>query len=594
MIDQENKSISDMTSNRIFSIVLLIVCAYGFFPFGLENESIVFIVKIASLLAFLLFISRLFSQPGEHEEDEYSDEVILRNEDRDPVGSDVISVSEKECLSRYDFSEILKLIFLSINSVVEDVSIMLFLINKDSNELILQEFSGLRKFEKDRRAFKLSDDLLGKILNSRSLIRIDELNAASDSLCYITGSSDEAKSFLGLPILDEGESIGILAIDSAKTNVFGPKEENLASIYSDLIMHVIRQDIIVKKSAGEIVEAGEKDFRILDQIFEFSKNLGILKSENEIYDFVINSVKNLITYDRVSISAKLDENSGKIILAGGISDDNSPGFEFLLKEGVHGRVIEKEKPYYIPDLDKGEFFIPRYSAVEKSTFGIRSFLGVPLKGGGRCFGSLCVESRGKNGFSENSQKILFLLADYCGYKLNHVYIKNEHDQVSKTDSLTALPNYRSFLDKMRLEAGRAKRYNAHFSILIVDIDNYKTLKETFGSEAGDFVLKEIGRVLIEEIRDVDFIARYGETEFSAIIAHTLKNEALYLGERIKDLVRDRIFNYKGNDIKVSISVGISEYRDYDDKTEEEMISNACKALKSAHENGGNNVIIYSN
>ena len=140
--------------------------------------------------------------------------------------------------------------------------------------------------------------------------------------------------------------------------------------------------------------------------------------------------------------------------------------------------------------------------------------------------------------------------------LNYIYtIKN----LSLLDQLTGIANRRSFDERLRLEWGRAIRTETPISILILDLDNFKTYNDTYGHMQGDMLLQAVAKLFAHELKRAgDFIARWGGEEFIALLAHTDWGGALDVAERIRMHVEDAVIPLAdGHATKTTVSIGIN-------------------------------------
>ena len=126
-------------------------------------------------------------------------------------------------------------------------------------------------------------------------------------------------------------------------------------------------------------------------------------------------------------------------------------------------------------------------------------------------------------------------------------------QQNLTDALTGIPNRRAYDQKLTEEFSRAKRTGAPLSLLLIDIDNFKSYNDNFGHPAGDTALQSVARVLMSSLRPYDFLARYGGEEFVIILPSTDLSDALVVAERVRGLVAGSEFPHR----KFTISVGVS-------------------------------------
>lgn len=168
-------------------------------------------------------------------------------------------------------------------------------------------------------------------------------------------------------------------------------------------------------------------------------------------------------------------------------------------------------------------------------------------------------------------------------KINFMYTQTK--QMSITDALTNLYNRRYFETSFEREFARAKRYNTNLSMVIFDIDFFKRINDTYGHLCGDYVLKEISWLMIENFRQTDIIFRYGGEEFVVLLTETPFDVANIPVERFRKVVEEHRFKFKGNDLNVTVSCGISSNSDSPDL--KGMFDNADKALYRAKQEGRN-------
>ena len=162
-----------------------------------------------------------------------------------------------------------------------------------------------------------------------------------------------------------------------------------------------------------------------------------------------------------------------------------------------------------------------------------------------------------------------------------------------TDHLTGLFNRMYFDSRLRLEIRRARRFGQHLSLLLLDLDDFKSVNDLKGHPAGDAVLKEIGRLLVGRIRDIDIGARYGGEEFATLLPETPRSGAFVVAERIRREV-ERHFRKKGRfdrSVRVTLSGGLACFPE-DAEDPESLIICADKALYKAKRAGKNAIAIY--
>ncbi|MFH1094452.1 MAG: diguanylate cyclase [Candidatus Omnitrophota bacterium] len=170
--------------------------------------------------------------------------------------------------------------------------------------------------------------------------------------------------------------------------------------------------------------------------------------------------------------------------------------------------------------------------------------------------------------------------------------KNIYQEMAITDSLTGIYNRRYFDELLLREEARARRYPQKFSLLMMDIDDFKKFNDTYGHPSGDNILKSIGQILLRRIRNTDFVARYGGEEFSIIAPHTDKKNASVFAARIMDFVaKEEFILDDSTKARITISIGVANFND-DAQTKEELIKKADNALYQAKKIGKNRVCLF--
>lgn len=160
-----------------------------------------------------------------------------------------------------------------------------------------------------------------------------------------------------------------------------------------------------------------------------------------------------------------------------------------------------------------------------------------------------------------------------------------------TDELTKLYNRRFFKETLSKEYAKARRYQYPISMILVDIDHFKSFNDKYGHSTGDIVLQTIARVLKKSIRESDIIARYGGEELSVLLSNTQRNSAIELAERLRKTVEEtKVHTHYGNlSVTISIGIGFLEKETMSTGSPNTLFEQADKALLKAKETGRNRV-----
>jgi len=197
--------------------------------------------------------------------------------------------------------------------------------------------------------------------------------------------------------------------------------------------------------------------------------------------------------------------------------------------------------------------------------------------------------------SNDDIKIFSLLSSQAGLAIENSQLFEIAVQKSHKDSLTDLWNHGYFQDTLLKELKKAQNKNEKLSLLMIDIDNFKLLNDTYGHQNGDTVIRELASILKDSFREMDYICRYGGEEFSIILTKANREKAFDIAERMREAIMSHTFvNFNpDHNIKVTVSIGLATFPD-DAGDHEELIEKADRSMYIAKMGGKNQTIIYDN
>lgn len=271
----------------------------------------------------------------------------------------------------------------------------------------------------------------------------------------------------------------------------------------------------------------------------------------------------------------------EVTMSRGIAE---PDFELDLGQGLAGFVAQSGEPVRIPNGDSA----PTPHPAEPP---FRTVLSVPIFSEERVIGVLGIfdKEEGLN-FTEADMGTLLSLADQAGVAIENVLLHEETKRQAITDGLTQTWNYRYFQMRYMQEIERSARFQRPFSLMVLDIDDFKSINDTHGHQFGDAVLIELAGRIGREIRDIDVLARYGGEEFLLILPETDLEGGLKTAEKIRKAVADRPFvGDPAVDVTVSLGVACFPEHGQDGKT---LQDRADAAMYMAKGKGKNRVSVY--
>ncbi|HSQ77267.1 MAG TPA: GGDEF domain-containing protein, partial [Nitrospirota bacterium] len=184
------------------------------------------------------------------------------------------------------------------------------------------------------------------------------------------------------------------------------------------------------------------------------------------------------------------------------------------------------------------------------------------------------------------------LLDAASLAVSNALLHEKTVQLSKTDGLTGLKNYREFKEAFQAELLRSRRYHRALSLLMIDVDHFKRYNDAYGHPQGDVLLKNMAELIQDNFKDTDIVARYGGEEFAVLLVEIgAKNQAVGVAERLRAMVEHHKFTYEETQPggSVTISIGVSCYPE-DGLSPDELIQAADGALYRAKNEGRNRVV----
>jgi diguanylate cyclase (GGDEF)-like protein len=227
--------------------------------------------------------------------------------------------------------------------------------------------------------------------------------------------------------------------------------------------------------------------------------------------------------------------------------------------------------------------------------GATCALAVPLFVSNRVMGSLQLfRASDEKAFTKEDAQLLWILSLVAENLLTREYANEGLLRFAFTDYLTGLRTRGYFEQQLELEFKRAERKQQKFALLMIDIDHFKVLNDTFGHHVGDQLLRDVTSILMKDMREVDTVARYGGEEFVIILPETTEAGAMFVAQRLRRAVDQAKF-FAGSPHSVqhlTISIGVAVY-DTDAQFKRDLIEFADAALYAAKHAGRNRVMCYS-
>lgn len=234
-------------------------------------------------------------------------------------------------------------------------------------------------------------------------------------------------------------------------------------------------------------------------------------------------------------------------------------------------------------------FVPRRERLHESSPELHQLITQNLTLGDQPFGAMVICSEEASNLGQDRLRVLSSAANHLALAMRNSLEFRKTKARADHDGLTRISNRQHFDTRLREEMKRHQRHQEELSLMMVDLDYFKSVNDTYGHLAGDMVLREVGKILQKTLRETDFPARYGGEEFVIILPQTREEQAWILAERLRTRIGQTTFRFQKKRFRVTASIGIAGLKPGALAPPETLIHNADQALYRAKTSGRNMV-----
>ena len=331
-------------------------------------------------------------------------------------------------------------------------------------------------------------------------------------------------------------------------------------------------------------ELSDKDW-MNRAVTRFSESLKRIDAD-DFWTHVTQVSAELVQSERASLLLRSDTAEGLVAKAA-VGARVNLFTEPNLGQRVARLVLEDGSPVVVEDIKR----IGIRSAPASWRYKTRSFLSYPILIGERLIGVMNFTDKVTgDAFDQRDLELLQAIAPQIAVAIDRTVLKDkagEFEQLSVTDALTGLLNRRYLEKRLIEEIQRSKRHRFPMSLMMLDVDEFKSYNDAFGHPAGDAALRIVAGVLQDILRGADVAARYGGEEFAILLPQTTSSEAAVIAERLRQRIERTEFPKR----QVTVSIGIAAISN-DLDTPADVVGAADHALYEAKNHGRNNVRVY--
>ncbi|MGG4442523.1 sensor domain-containing diguanylate cyclase [Brevibacillus fortis] len=379
------------------------------------------------------------------------------------------------------------------------------------------------------------------------------------------GEGEQQVTVIAAPLLGKQGIYGVLQVSSDQRITLNQHEKDYISILADTAGTAFENAQLYQQSRNLI-----RELRLIN---EMARQLNRSLDLKEILDFVTTMMRATFDAEFCAILRKTPGEDCFDVLSSSI-----PAFNGMAIDAT-------EKPFQQILQNKQALLLaqPGAGPLPFSLFSCCSFMGVPLVVEGEISGVLLVADSRYHFFSFDDYKLLEIFGQHASLAMTNAVLHNEMERMVITDNLTGLYTRRYLNERVR---GSLQKDN-YGSLILIDIDYFKTVNDTFGHQVGDEVLIQVANLIRHSIRDSDIAARWGGEELAVYLPRVDKNTAHSVAERIRECVEQE------TSPQVTISCGLAKWnRDMDvDLSVEALFHQADVALYEAKNSGRNQVVL---
>jgi diguanylate cyclase (GGDEF)-like protein len=319
----------------------------------------------------------------------------------------------------------------------------------------------------------------------------------------------------------------------------------------------------------------------LAALYRTSQIVSSVLDPNEVVRQLVGATKDNLGYSHVMVLMLRDNRLVPTAWAGYTESPPDVGVD----QGIAGAVLRTGRSAFVPNVASD----PQPISALKS---IGSAVACPIYVDGQTVGVLSVETTGTRRLGLEDVELIDSLAVQFGIALRNAMRYKQTLEQAIHDGVSGLYNHAYFHERIHEEVVRSLRYERSLTLMMLDLDDFKTINDTYGHVEGDRILRAFGALIRRAIRETDFPARYGGEEFAIVMPETSRQEAQTIAERLRrQLERSVLLKLNGAEISVTASFGLATVpEDADDPVD--LITRADEALYEAKRKGKNRVASF--
>lgn len=338
----------------------------------------------------------------------------------------------------------------------------------------------------------------------------------------------------------------------------------------------------------------EHQIRAIDQLLNAGTDLGAQLSLSDVLKQLLNLLRQfrrVVGWDTaVLYIVQYDEGAAEdrlvAVETAGTDAALHRGTQTAFSDGVVGYAASKQRSVLVADLHKDA-----REPEQRRSPAARSCMVVPIVSDGQTVGCVQLVAAVTNYYSAEQLGLMARLMSLAAVGVRNAILHSRTLAMADIDAPTGLLTARAYHERLESEFRKAQAARRSLSLLIVDVDNFKRINDTYGHPAGDELLRRVGAMIRHHARRNDVCCRYGGDEFVVVMPETIKSDAAVVAGRICSAIERETFVFDGHDMQTTVSIGAASYPQ-DVTTKQSLIKAADTALYKAKHDGRNALRVF--
>jgi diguanylate cyclase (GGDEF)-like protein len=470
-------------------------------------------------------------------------------------------------LSTFDADEVLQRILTIAQDFFHLRTVAILLLDQETLELQLRSHIGWNE-DAEKIRVPLGGGLIGMAAKIKRPVYAADVSQDPRYVCSVPGTVSE----LSIPLMVRDSVVGVLDCQSDHPDHFDKETIDLLTLFSTQASMALQN--------ARLYSLEQRRATQLQAINSIAKHATSVLELDTLVHSVCMLVQRCFPGDHACV---LLREEGALVLRA-----QHGSLTPLLEEG---ETFPCEAEWWNPALDYGGIEIigdlSHHQGKTRLFEQAQSRISIPMISYGQPLGLLVLSSREPNFFAHTETQPLESVADIFSSAIQNANYVHRVKQLAYLDGLTGIFNRRYFETRITEEIERARRFGTELSLVMVDVDKFKSLNDSFGHLLGDEVLRQVSSLLSRQVRKIDVVCRYGGEEFVILLPQTSPEQAFHVADKLRRALEE--WHFPGVPTALTISGGVAVYPVHGD-SRDTLVKAADAALYAAKEAGRNRIL----